>query len=141
MTFKTYLMKPYPQRNLGESKRIYNYRTSRARRVIENVFGILYGRFRIFQSPINMEPEGAVTMVQTCIVLHNMLRKFDQGNLPNEAMEEMTTNVAESRGLRRLAPTISRNPSHAAKRVRDEFNEYFMSEGEVPWQRAMANLD
>ena len=30
---KRYMMKPYPQRNLTEERRIYNYRHSRARRI------------------------------------------------------------------------------------------------------------
>lgn len=71
---KTYLMKPYPSRQLDLSKRIFNYMLSRARRVVENVFGILESRFRVFESAMDMEPERAQKIVLACCALHNYLR-------------------------------------------------------------------
>jgi len=47
---KQYLLRPYPgvsTRN-NESKQIYNYRLSRAHRVVENTSGILTQKFKLF---------------------------------------------------------------------------------------------
>lgn len=52
------IMKPYSgHQKKGSSKRIYNYRCSRARRIVENVFGILNSTFRVFRKPLLLQPE------------------------------------------------------------------------------------
>lgn len=58
-----YLVKPYPSRQLDQDKGIFNYRLSRARRIVENVFGILTSRFVIFQRALSFDPYNVITFV------------------------------------------------------------------------------
>ena len=70
---KNWLMRPYPG-TLDETHRIYNYRVSRARRTIENVFGILAARCRIFRKAIRAGIKTVEAIVQACVCLHNFLQ-------------------------------------------------------------------
>uniref|UniRef100_A0A1X7TWB2 DDE Tnp4 domain-containing protein n=1 Tax=Amphimedon queenslandica TaxID=400682 RepID=A0A1X7TWB2_AMPQE len=71
---KTYIQKPYAQIGLTKEKRIFNYCLSRARRIVENAFGILANRFQVFMTPIRLSPDKAETIVLACCSLHNFLR-------------------------------------------------------------------
>jgi len=42
-----HVLKPYPGVNISYEERIFNYRLSRGRNVVENTFGILASRFRV----------------------------------------------------------------------------------------------
>ena len=73
-----WLIKPYSKSALTcEIKRIFNYRQSRARSVIENAFGILVSRGRIFRQPIEASPEKVEKFTLGAIALHNYLRQTD----------------------------------------------------------------
>lgn len=58
---------------------IYNYRISRGRNVVENSFGILTTRFRIFRRQQDMEPDGVNLVVMACCTLHNFLIDEQRG--------------------------------------------------------------
>ena len=88
---KKFMMKPYPQQNLTADKRVYNYRHSRARRISENLFGILANRWRIFFTTINLEPKHVENIVLSALALHNMLIKnpaYRPGNLADTLLED-----------------------------------------------------
>ncbi|XP_037515884.1 uncharacterized protein LOC119393136 [Rhipicephalus sanguineus] len=78
---KEYMMRPYPRRTLHDDdskaheRRVFNYRMTRARRVIENTFGILAQRWRMLRRPIKAKEGNIKAYIGACIVLHNFLLK------------------------------------------------------------------
>lgn len=79
----TNLVKPYSGHFLNEEKRIFNYRISRARRVIENAFGILATRFRIFRKPIAFLPKTVDNVILAAVCLHNFLKIQNDAREPS----------------------------------------------------------
>ena len=87
---KKFMMESYPQQNLTADKRV-NYRHSRARRISDNLFGILANRWRIFFTTIDLEPNYAKNIVLSVLALHNMLIKipaYCPGNLADTLIED-----------------------------------------------------
>lgn len=71
--FSPHLLKPFEHDIKGKPEEVvYNYRLSRARRVIENAFGILSARYRILRRNII----GSETLTQSILLattaLHNL---------------------------------------------------------------------
>ena len=134
---KTWLMKPYGRRMLTREERIANYRLSRARRVVENAFGILVSRFRVLMTTFEFPPETARDVVVTCVVLHNILRSQYQGQ--HGGQEPGDDEDDDVPGDCRLiggaaAGGPDRNPAREAKRQRDYLKDYFNNERAVAWQ-------
>lgn len=71
---RPWLMKPFGSRSLSKQERIFNYRLSRARRVVENAFGILAARWRCLLSTMQQEPHRVKSIVMAAVCLHNLLR-------------------------------------------------------------------
>ncbi|KAF8789927.1 hypothetical protein HNY73_005023 [Argiope bruennichi] len=65
-----HMMKPYPG-NLekGSTQRIFNYRLSRARRVVENVFGIMASVRKL----MTLQPDKVSNVTLTCVFLSNFM--------------------------------------------------------------------
>ena len=71
-------MKPYPNHNIQLDQQIFNYRLSRARRIIENTFGIATTRFQIFRRPIIAKQEKFILVTKAVVALHNNLMRNAQ---------------------------------------------------------------
>ena len=80
---RTHMLRPYPGRNLPDAKAVFNYRLSRARRIIENSIGILTARWQLFRKPIVAQPKHVVTFTKAAIALHNFLQITESSLLPS----------------------------------------------------------
>ena len=149
-----YMMKPFRHNTPGQSDadRIFSYRLSRARRVVENAFGILSNRFRVLLNAINLDPEHVKIVVLACMALHNMLIElFAEEYTPEGYADTEDTLTGRVRaGAWRATGNALRSAGHGssagrhnhnAKRVRERFRRYFMTAGSVSWQQRMAGLE
>ena len=69
-----WLKRLFPGAVANEEEKIYNYRHSRARRCMENAFGILPQRWRIFLKLIKASVKNVENYTLACLALHNYLR-------------------------------------------------------------------
>jgi hypothetical protein len=67
------MMKPHALRALTEEQCIFNYWLSRARRIVENTFGILAHRFQCLLTTLQLPLATATSVVMTCVTLHNLM--------------------------------------------------------------------
>jgi len=143
---RTYLVKPYADKFLDHDQRIFNYRCSRARRVVENAFGILAGRFRCLHTSLQVTPQTARKIAKACIVLHNKLRDV-RPYLGNEVDVEqpdgrIVPGAWRDAGVMQDVQAEGRGPRQTAqgKELRAYLKAYYNNPvGSVPWQEAAIN--
>lgn len=145
---RTYILKLFPGLQLSLNQRVFNYRLSRARRVIENAFGILVARWRILKTSINMFPENAEKVVLAAVALHNFIKindsavKYCPSNYVDWEDNDHVLHTGEWRhetAPLRSTRLGSNNSARPAMHMRNQMAEYFCSEGAVPFQYDMLN--
>lgn len=148
----SHIMRPFPGKHLSLTKKIYNYRISRARRTIENTFGILAQRWRVLRRALTTSLETCENIVLACVVLHNFIQRGEQEMTLDEKRycptgyvdEESANGVLrpglwrrENGNLRRVERVGANNASRAVFRIRENLSEYFNSpEGGLSWQES-----
>lgn len=137
-------LKPFSQRELDHDKKIFNYRLSRARCRVENSFGILSTRFRIFHTAISINLNAIDKVVIASCVLHNFLRRryattyASDNNLYRENLEDGSVELGlQANQMTSLQRGYNRRANKDAQEVRQLFMNYFNSEGAIPWQERM----
>ncbi|XP_022910414.2 uncharacterized protein [Onthophagus taurus] len=128
----TYLMRPYSRDDVkgNEEKKIFNYRLSRARNTVENAFGLLVRKFRLFEHKLHMSRDHTVTIILAICALHNFLREDICYWSKNDHVR-----LSDMRGIKNMRGARG-NIRTTALAVRNTFKDYFCSEvGSVEWQR------
>ena len=135
------LMRPYPRRsrneNLPEDKAIFNYQLSRAQRIVENAFGILVQRWRLFNRRIQLDHENVIHVIKACCVLHNFLcdtpEYQDRGTL--QANQQGDVIIPDGAPIVNVAYLRGYHSAKDALATRELFKNYFLTpEGSLPWQ-------
>ena len=86
-----WLMKPYIENDTTTAaQKLFNYRQSRARMVVENAFGRLKGRWRCLLKRLDTKLENVTMVIAACVVLHNVCEKYG-----DSFCEEWTTNSSD----------------------------------------------
>jgi len=87
----TTLMRPYlhDQAKADTDKAIYNYRHCLVRRTCENAYGILCQYFRIFFTPIAVDPNTTVPIVLAACIVYNFLKEERSLSFCDEAPSDV----------------------------------------------------
>lgn len=146
---KKYLLRPFPKKNdrMPDNERIFNYRLSRARRVIENIFGIMAARWQILRSCISCSAENAEQVVKALVCLHNFLMTCSRAEYcpprlvdteRNGEIETWTWREQASETLfHRLGRVGANRGTRIANSIRNYLKQYFVSEigqEQASWQ-------
>ena len=131
------LMQPFARNALTNERCIFNYRLSRARKVVEIAFGILANRWRLFHRCIQLNPDNVTTVVKATVLLHNILT-VPADKVHTEVIDRGA--ILDDDAFQDLANVGSR-PATAANDVRNYFTDYFNSvAGSVEWQNEYAHV-
>lgn len=123
-----HLLKPFPgPQNNNSKERIFSNRLSRARRTVENAFGILSARFRVLRTVLLLDPQKSTNLIMTCVLLHNFLRK--------SYVEDYDTENEDKQSIHDQLTSLESDQTHTddGKLIRNEFAEYFIHEGLLNW--------
>ena len=117
------LFKPYPAESRERYKMAYNYRQSRARRIVESAFGILSHRFGVIFGPICQDWDNAILTVKACTVLHNFLNVHEGINSREQAVQEAADEAEAPADMAH----VPQNPGDGSEPKR-RLGQYFLTE-------------
>lgn len=118
-----FLMKPYQGTDFTDAEANYNKCLSRARRVVENAFGILKARFRKIGKGIDANINNATTIIKACCVIHNFLiHKNDK--IRKEWILELKNVNTNGNQRQPERTTTSRSINENGNKIRNVIRDY-----------------
>lgn len=137
------IMKPYGGHSLTNEQKVFNYRLSRARRTIENAFGIMSMRWGCLRSEFLCHPEKAKLIVAACCALHNFLMKRSPTYGVNPDRYDAHGNLIEGDWRKTNQPldqieTGNIRSTEIGKVIRQRLTNFFNNTDVLHYQRARA---
>lgn len=126
-----HFMKPFNRNGpLTNEQKIFNYRISRPRLTIENSFGILTSRWRVFEKPLGFKLSTSEYIIMGAIALHNFIMTHNLQGHSNSTYgtqsEPGNGNPVEDENFIDMGSSVQQ---------RNILAQYFSSPaGSVPWQ-------
>jgi hypothetical protein len=140
---QTSLMKPFAAKPMTHEEKVFNYRLSRARRCVENAFGIMANRFRCFLTCMNQVPDTVESVMLAGICLHNLCRTHMPTDTPGD-QEDLNHDLVpgawrDDIPLGDMEVRLVGNAVYkAAVKQRQDLRDYYNgAAGSVPWQDRM----
>jgi hypothetical protein len=114
-------MYPYRQAKVDEWKGNCNYRLCRARRVMQNVFGIFAQKWWLYHRPLGMHVQPAKSIVKATCVSHNYLTTKSCDSKYNEYLEHSEPVMGVLTGT----DMEVRRGKHVVFHTRQKFTDFF----------------
>ena len=143
------------------SRKIFNLRISRARRIVEVRFGTLVKKWRVFDAALGFDYETVKIIINATVLLHNFLitnelqfpeadqrytndeiveddvAEFDAGEFDAEEFDAEEFD-SEELDAEESDESLQEEISTKAEELRRILNLYFLSDGLLPWQNNKA---
>ena len=120
-----WLIKPFSfSSSLTSEQKLFNYRISKGRVVVENAFGRLKARWRRLSKQIDMHIDNAPHIIAACCVLHNVC-EVHKDNFDEDWLQELDTSTHVQPSC--VSSNSSTNTS-GGNEVREVLVDYFKNE-------------
>lgn len=133
---------------------LFLFKLSRARRIIENAFGILVARWRVFKTEIACKRSNVKLITRAAVALHNFMLttnpstycppsyvdKIEKASLVSGVKKKGEWTTTEN-CMYNLRPVKKHRNRDDANAVRKKLTDYFTTESILEWKKEWVNYD